>query len=56
MAFGFRGRLASPERVARGIRRAADGGSMVQYVPGYWRGIMIALRMLPPAIFHRLEI
>ncbi|WP_374655160.1 SDR family NAD(P)-dependent oxidoreductase [Dongia sp.] len=47
---------AQPRAVAAAIRRAADGRRPVVYVPGFWRWIMLAIRMLPTAVFNRLSI
>ena len=47
---------ATPERIARGVVRAIDGGRSVVYVPWFWRPIMLVIRALPRAIFSRLPI
>lgn len=47
--------MATPAQVALGIRRAADAGPPVQYVPGRWRWIMRLVRTLPTPLFNRLE-
>lgn len=48
------GRLwAKPEAVARIIRRAADTGGPIVYAPGFWRLIMLIIRAVPAAIFHK---
>ena len=44
---------ARPEAVARRIRKAADGKAPVVYVPGFWRLILLVIRLLPASIFHR---
>jgi decaprenylphospho-beta-D-erythro-pentofuranosid-2-ulose 2-reductase len=36
--------------------RAADRGGPVVYAPWFWRWIMLAIRILPAAIFNRLDI
>ena len=58
MTFGRPGLtgLASPQRVARVIRRAIEGGRAVVYVPWFWRWIMLFLRLVPERIFRRLPI
>jgi len=56
-AFDKRGPLwAKPEQIARIARRAADRGGPVVYAPAFWYWIMLVLRLLPSAIFHRLSI
>jgi len=47
---------ATPERVARDIRRGIERGSTVVYTPWFWRWIMAIIRALPDAIFKRLSI
>jgi decaprenylphospho-beta-D-erythro-pentofuranosid-2-ulose 2-reductase len=44
---------ASPERVARDIRRALDRGPAVLYTPWFWRWILLIIRLLPDAVFAR---
>jgi NAD(P)-dependent dehydrogenase (short-subunit alcohol dehydrogenase family) len=44
---------AKPEAVARRIRRAADGKAPIVYAPGFWRPIMLVIRLIPASIFHR---
>lgn len=44
---------ASPASVARVIRAAAKGGPPVRYAPGWWRWVMLAIRLVPAPIFHR---
>lgn len=48
--------FAPPSRVAPPILRALDGGNGVAYVPWFWRWIMLAVRLLPTPILHRLRI
>jgi len=48
--------FASPERIARGIRRAIRGGGDVVYLPGFWRAIMTVVRLVPEPIFKRLKL
>ncbi len=48
---------ASPEAVGRGIHRAMTGrraGSV--YVPGFWRLIMLVIRLIPGPLFRRMPI
>lgn len=49
-------RLASVEAVAQAIVRGATKGNAVVYAPGKWRIIMLVIRSLPDAIFHKLKI
>jgi hypothetical protein len=46
---------ASPERVARDIVRAMEKGKSVIYTPWWWRWIMLAIRLIPEALFVRLR-
>jgi short-subunit dehydrogenase len=47
---------ASPEQVARDITRAIARGSGTLYTPWFWRWIMLAIRLLPPPLFHRTRL
>jgi len=47
---------ATPETVAAIVRRAADRGGPVVYAPWFWRWIMLVIRVLPAAVFNRLDI
>jgi decaprenylphospho-beta-D-erythro-pentofuranosid-2-ulose 2-reductase len=47
---------ATPETVAKIVRRAADRGGPVVYAPWFWRWIMLAIRLLPASIFNRLDL
>jgi decaprenylphospho-beta-D-erythro-pentofuranosid-2-ulose 2-reductase len=48
---------ASPAQVAAQIfRAAARGGPAVVYAPARWRLIMLIIRLLPNAIFHRTKL
>jgi NAD(P)-dependent dehydrogenase (short-subunit alcohol dehydrogenase family) len=44
---------ATAEAVAHIVRRAADRGGVVVYAPARWRYIMLIIRFLPDAIFHK---
>lgn len=44
---------AKPEAVAAMVRKAAGHGGPVQYAPGFWRLIMLVIRAIPSAIFHK---
>ena len=41
-------------RAARGILRAIEGRHSEAYVPGFWRWIMLVVRLLPEGLFQRL--
>lgn len=47
---------ATPETVAKIVRRVADRGGPVVYAPWFWRWIMLVIRLLPASIFNRLDI
>ena len=55
-AAGTRGRLASPDAVARVIVAGVSAGKPVIYAPPHWRAVMAVIRALPRAIFNRLDI
>jgi hypothetical protein len=42
--------------VAQGIRRAMARDRDVVYLPGYWRWIMLVIRLIPERIFKRLKL
>lgn len=46
--------FATSQRAARGIVRAIDRRRAEAYVPGFWRFVMLLVRLLPEAIFQRL--
>ncbi|HEX8818712.1 MAG TPA: SDR family oxidoreductase [Archangium sp.] len=48
--------FASPEKVARGIVRAADQGRNEVYLPGFWRLIMFIIRSIPEPVFKRMKL
>jgi short-subunit dehydrogenase len=47
---------ASPETAATKIYAAYRRGAEVVYVPGFWRPIMAAIRLVPERFFKRLNI
>jgi short-subunit dehydrogenase len=47
---------ASPETIARGIYKAIERGRDVAYLPGFWRPIMAAIRLIPESLFKRLRL
>lgn len=46
---------ATPDVVARAVRRAAEGGGQVQYVPARWALIMAIVRLIPARLFNRMN-
>ncbi|GAA3843454.1 SDR family NAD(P)-dependent oxidoreductase [[Pseudomonas] carboxydohydrogena] len=46
---------ASPDAVAKIVRRAADHGGPVVYAPARWRLIMLIIRAVPSAIFNKIN-
>ncbi len=53
---GTRGRLASPDEVARTMLAGVAKGQPVIYAPARWRAIMAIIRALPRPLFDRLDI
>lgn len=47
---------ASPQTAAKKIYAAFRQGAEVVYVPGFWRPIMAAIRLVPERFFKRLNI
>jgi len=47
---------ATPEGIAPAIVKAITRGRALVYVPGYWRLIMLVIRLLPTAVLARLPI
>ncbi len=48
--------FATPEKVARGIVRAADARKDEVYLPGFWGPIMFAIRGIPERVFKRMKL
>ena len=46
---------ATPEAVAAVVRKAADSGGPVVYAPARWRFIMAIVRMIPAAVFNKMN-
>ncbi|MEQ1609825.1 MAG: SDR family NAD(P)-dependent oxidoreductase [Hyphomonadaceae bacterium] len=44
---------ATPEKIGRILRRAADRGGPIQYAPSIWRMIMLVMRTVPAFVFHK---
>ena len=47
--------VISAERVADGVWKAMRRGKQLVYIPGYWRWIMLAVRLTPSFVFRRLS-
>lgn len=47
---------ASPEKIGKIIRRAADKGGPIQYAPGRWRVVMMVIRSVPAFVFHKTKL
>lgn len=47
--------FAKPVQVARGIVRAIEKRRDVVYLPAFWRGIMLVVRMIPRRIFKKMN-
>jgi len=47
---------ASPATVARDLHRAIARGQRVLYTPWFWRWIMLIIRLIPTALFHRTRL
>lgn len=47
---------STPEKIAPSILAAISKGKRVCYVPGYWRLIMLVIRLLPTSILAKLPI
>lgn len=48
--------FATPDKVARGIVRAADARKDEVYLPGFWGPIMFAIRGIPERVFKRMKL
>lgn len=46
---------ASPDAVAKVVRRAADRGGSIVYAPARWRLIMAIIRSIPSSIFNKMN-
>ncbi|MEO1080727.1 MAG: SDR family oxidoreductase [Pseudomonadota bacterium] len=47
---------ASPDTVANTVVRGLDRKANVIYAPGFWRYIMLVIRLVPESIFKRLKL
>nr|WP_202901975.1 SDR family oxidoreductase [Thermogemmatispora carboxidivorans] len=48
--------FSSARRVGRGVYRAMQQGRPVAYLPGYWRLVMLIIRLIPERVFQRLSL
>jgi decaprenylphospho-beta-D-erythro-pentofuranosid-2-ulose 2-reductase len=48
--------FASPERIGRGVLKAIAARKDVVYLPGFWRPIMFAVRIIPQSIFKKMNL
>lgn len=48
--------MASPDKVARDILRAAEKDCCVLYTPWFWRWIMLIIKLIPEKVFRRLKL
>lgn len=48
--------FASPDQIAKGIVRAVERRRDVVYLPWYWGGIMLAIRLIPGGIFKKMNL
>lgn len=49
--------FSSPEKIAHGIKKAIDKNKSKEiYLPGYWRFIMLIIKMIPNRIFNKLSL
>ena len=58
MTWGKRGLflVASPEKVARSAWKTLQKPSGIYYIPGFWRMIMLVIRLIPEPVFKRLKL
>ena len=57
MTYGKKGLflVASPEKVAR-LAYATRDKPGVHYLPGFWRFIMLMIRLIPERLFNRMDL
>lgn len=48
--------FATPDQIAAGIVRAVERRNDVAYVPWFWAGIMLLIRLVPGRIFKKLNL
>ena len=47
---------ATPEKVAADITKAIAARRAVLYTPWFWQGVMLIIRSVPSAVFHRTKL
>jgi short-subunit dehydrogenase len=47
---------ATPEKVAADIQKAITARSAVLYTPWFWQAVMLIIRSVPRAVFHRTKL
>lgn len=47
---------ATPDKVAKGIVSAVDRNKPVVYLPWFWQGIMLIIRIIPEFLFKRVRL
>ena len=48
--------FAKPEKIALDIRKAINKRKQVIYTPGFWRWIMLVIKLIPESIFKSMKI
>ena len=48
--------VSSPQSIAQGILKAIQKKKDVVYLPGFWRGVMLAVRLIPEPVFKRMRL
>lgn len=48
--------FAKPRDIGKGIFKAMKSGRDVVYLPGYWRIIMLIIKLIPESIFKKLSL
>ncbi len=48
--------FSKPSTIGKGIFEAMDRGKEVAYLPGFWRLIMLIIRLIPESIFKKLSL
>lgn len=47
---------ATPEKIGKILRKAAEKGGPIQYAPGIWRMILLVIRVTPSIVFHKTKL
>ncbi len=47
---------AHPDDIAKGIQRALERKQNVVYLPGWWRAIMVVIRLIPEPFFKKMSL